>query len=216
MQRLHTHANYIYGVIVGLAIREALVRTVPQLIPPFSLELWKVYLVVFRLILFLLTITCFYFGAGIYFDKVHLNPETAVKYPRKSYGLDFASGLIHFLIFFAWSLTVVDFSRHAAGVSPFLFLLSAVFLYDLVWIFANVRFDSVQEIKMWTLMCLFVFVVATAVFFVSRTITQNDVFSEELALVVYLAYLAGDAVELLTGQPVFLPLIKTKILPRSD
>jgi len=215
VQRLHNHAFYLYGVIVGLAIREALTRSAPQLIHPASAEPWMVLLESLRLVVFLLTISCFYFGAGVYFDKVHLNVNTAQKYATKSYGLDFVSGLIHFLIFFGWALTIGDYGRYRFGVSPFLFFLSAVFLYDLVWLVVNKNFDSVQEIKMWALMSAVVFLLATAVFFVYRTIWQNDVVAEELSFAVYLLYLIGDAVELFNDRPFFLPLIK-KLLPKDD
>jgi hypothetical protein len=215
VQRLHNHGFYLYGVVVGLAIREALTRSAPVLVHPLTAQPWMVRLEALRLVVFLLAISCFYFGAGVYFDKVHLNELTAQKYQTKSYGMDFASGLIHFLIFFAWALTIGEYvPPYRFGISPFLFFLSAVFLYDLVWLAVNHDCESVQEIKMWALMSAVVFVLATVVFFACRTIWQNDLGAEELAFVVYLLYLIGDAVELFGDRPFFLPLIK-KLLPND-
>ena len=213
MQRLHNHAFYLYGVIVGLAIREALVDTGPHVFIPSNVAPWKIHLEALRLIVFLATIGCFYFGAGVYFDKVHLG-ESSTNYSKKSYGLDFVMGLIHFLFFFAWALTLTNHSRNSLGISPFYGFLSAVFLYDLVWLIANIRFDAAHEIKMWAVMCLIVWCLATGLFFTVRAITNNDVLAEEISLGLYACYLVGDAVELFSGKPFFLTLLQL-LLPQN-
>jgi hypothetical protein len=128
LQRLHNHAFYLYSAIVGLAIREALVGAGRHIFVPLSpavpnlpvLMPWQIRLEALRLVIFLFTIACFYFGAGVYFEKVHVHPNDAGPIVKKSYGLDFGMGLIHFLIFFACAIAVTDHSRIKWGMSPFL------------------------------------------------------------------------------------------------
>jgi len=73
MRKLHEKADWVFGVLVGLAIREALVDMLPQLAPSWfshqagrgvtpqlALEFW-------RLLLFLLMILRFYLGSVVFF-----------------------------------------------------------------------------------------------------------------------------------------------------
>jgi hypothetical protein len=222
MQRLHAHAFWIYGVIAGLAIREALVRagshvflpSSPSFLPADVLP-WKLHLEAFRLITFLMTITCFYFGSAFFFDKVYLNEATAPKFEKKSYGLDYILGMVHFLVFFAWSLTLADHSRFRWGLSPFLLFMSAILLYDVVWFVASIRFDTMQELKLWTFFCVVVFFLAGVVFFFSKAVWGNDVIAEEASFIVVVLYLLGDLVELFTNRPFFSELIRM-ILPKDQ
>jgi hypothetical protein len=224
LKRLHNHAFYLYSAIVGLAIREALVNAgkhifiplapaLPNVPAPVNLAPWQVHLEAFRLVLFLFTISSFYVGAGVYFDKVHVNPAKPEENLKKSYGLDFGMGLIHFLIFFAWAMAITDHTRFAGGVSPFLLYLSAIFLYDMVWLVVSFHLDSMQEIKLWALVCFFFWAVATGVFFAIRG-WKGDVFAEEICFFIFVLYLCGDIIELFSGKPFFLKWI-LRALPKN-
>jgi hypothetical protein len=214
LQRLHNHAFYLYGVLTGLAIREALVRAGPHIFVPSNAIPWQAHLEAMRLVIFLFTISCFYFGAGVYFNKVHLCPETAEGYEKKNYGLDFGMGMVHFFIFFACAIAISDHSRPKWGISPFILYLSAIFLYDLVWLLASIRLDSFEEIKLWAVMCTFVWFLAAVTFLAVGVWKENAVIAEEASFLVLGLYLVGDVIELFTGRPFFLELIK-KILPRN-
>lgn len=215
MQLLHSYAVFLYGVIVALSFREALVRVGPHLFVPSEIEAWKAHLEAVRLILFLFAVTCFYFGSAVFFDKVHVNSATSVKYSRKNYGLDFALGLVHFLIFFGWAITVTDHSRLVFGVGPFLGFLAAVLLYDLVWLAASLRFDSLKEIKMWAAMGVVTFVAAGIAFFVAKASSGNDVIAEYCSFGPVFLYLLGDITELFSGKPFFSELIR-RVLPEPS
>ena len=102
---LHQHAFWVYGVIVGLALKEALSTVLPHLLgfltdlpqSPFA-YLWEVW----KLTVFLTLIIQFYLGSAVYFNRHHnLDSETL----SEGYVPDFLAGLIHFILFFAWSLT---------------------------------------------------------------------------------------------------------------
>ena len=215
MLRLHNHAFYLYGVLVGLAMREALNRVGTHIFVPSDAISWQAHLEALRLVVFLFTISCFYFGAGTYFNTVHLNPETADTFKKKNYGLDFGMGMIHFLIFFACAIAISDHSRPKLGISPFMLYLSAIFLYDLVWLLASIRLDSAHEIKLWAVMCAGVWFVAMVTFFGISIWKQNDVLAEEVSFIIFGLYLAGDVVELFTGRPFFEELIKKIFLRRQ-
>ena len=180
-----------------------------------SLAPWQIRLEAYRLVLFLFTIACFYFGCGQYFEKVHIrsaasDPNATTK---TSYGLDYGMGLIHFLIFFALAIAVTDHSRFRWGVSPYLIFLSAIFLYDLVWLAVSIRLDSVQEIKLWAWVCAFFWFIAAVVYFAARS-WGNDVVAEEASFIVFGLYLCGDVIELFGGKPFFLKWI-LKLLPSN-
>ena len=196
---------------MALSIREALVRVGPNVFLPNSMDHWKVHLEAWRLVIFMMTICCFYLGSGVFFDKVYNGPNADEEFPNKSYGLDYVMGFVHFVAFFAWSQTIDNFTTPLLGMSPFLGFLSGIFLYDLVWLAANIRFDTVQAIKVWAICALLVWLVATATFLIARSITKNDFTAEKISFVVYGLYLIIDAAELLTGKPVFVEWMKRAI-----
>ena len=162
----------------------------------------------------MMAISCFYFGSGVFFDKVYLSSDADTRFSKRSYGIDFVLGLIHFVAFFACALTIDNFSTTIWGMSPFLGFLGGIFLYDLVWLLANIFFDTVQEIKVWARWATIVWLFSTVVFVIWRSAWHNDAAAEEAAFVVYGLYLIFDAVELFIGKPIFLDLMK-RALPRG-
>src|SRR5258708_36586817 len=103
---LRKQSFWLYGVIVGLAIKESLETVVRHLISPPPGLLHDTLPESSRLLVFLFLIIQFYLGAVWYFDEVYENPETAKDYTDKNYAVDFLFGLIHFLFFFAWALSI--------------------------------------------------------------------------------------------------------------
>ena len=157
--RAHSDAFWIYGVVVGLAITEALTKTIShtfgvlQQVPSAGTDTRaQITIEVFRLIIFLAMIIRFYVGSGIYVDRVYLDEKTASEFTRKNFGVDFLLGLIHFLFFFAWSETVIGHERFQHGLSDFLVLLAIVLLYDCVWWFVSRGYDTVRAIRVWAVL----------------------------------------------------------------
>jgi hypothetical protein len=224
VRRLHTHAFYLYGVIVGLAVREALIRVGPDLflfLSPTTAG-WRIRFAFLRLCIFFLAITTFYFGAGVFFDKVHTSKGCREKYPKANYGLDFWFGLIHFVFFFAWAQTINDYTRSSKGdLSLFLIFLSVIFLYDLAWLLANLTNDSFREIQVWAELCAFVWFIGVFAFvFCKFVLGTNGVFAEEVSFGIFIIYLFLDLTELFTGRHIFsnllLRLIPIKTTPRTN
>jgi hypothetical protein len=162
MAKTHNHAFFVFGVIVGLAIREALTRVVPHVLPVIvdavasqpADSKGQLILEAARLITFLTLIIRFYLGAGMYFDKVYCSEKLPQGPPHNNYGLDFLMGTIHFIILFVWSETIIVHNRFTHGMSGFLALLGIVLLYDLVWWAMSSGYDTVKTIRRWALLNL--------------------------------------------------------------
>lgn len=92
--------------------------------------------------------------------------------------------------------------------------LAAVFLYDLVWLLANLKNDSIQEMKLWTVMACAVIILAGLMFFITRAVFDNNVIAEESALAVVMIYILIDFAELVSGKTFFLEWIR-KLLPKT-
>jgi len=77
---LHKHAFWLYGVIVGLAVKEALVSTVPDILTPTEPK-WESIIDFSRLVVFVFFITRFYLGSAYFFEESILvrTPPTTQK-----------------------------------------------------------------------------------------------------------------------------------------
>jgi hypothetical protein len=157
----HSHAFFVYGVIVGLAVREALVRVLPHVlptliesVPPLPGDpLNQIGLEAIRLCTFLLVLIRFYIGAGVYFDRVYCG-ETASNFENKNYGLDFLMGTLHFIILFIWSETITGHNRFPHGMSAYVYFLGLSLLYDCLWWFLSTDYDTVGVIRRWAVLNL--------------------------------------------------------------
>lgn len=203
MERIHTQSFWVYGVIVGLAIREALSHTIPNIISSNGDPRWFVRLETWRLLIFLTMIIRFYLGSSLFFDKAYIDPASSPKFQKKSYGLDFICGLAVFMIFFGWSITIGDKSRLSHGMSNFLLLLTVILAYDFVWFMVNLRYDTVHSIKLWTTINILTLVFAAVIFFLTREIKDNDVLAEELAFIPVALFSYGDFVEMISRNRIF-------------
>jgi hypothetical protein len=205
---LQAQAFSLYAVVVGLAIREGLVRVIPRLtlssdVPPLPpLPSWQQLLYTFRLIVFLTVAIRFFLGAVHYFNSVHFDAQANERYKHKSFGLDFLIGLVHFLFFFAWATTITDPERaHAAGGSHFVGLCVVILLYDLVWLLVCWRYDSAAEIKLWCAINLGTCVLVAVAFFGLHEIFAADaVLREQLSMAIVLLVSLIDIAEIVNGR----------------
>lgn len=145
--RLHQHSFWLFSIVVGLAIREALLRVLPPLIEGPGSP-WDHLSEATRLIVFLVLAVKFFLGAFAYFDEVYFEPETECKYENKNYGVDFLFGFVHFLLFLALAMSI-----DARGPAGWLFatFVVIVLLYDLAWWFVLWcwKFDCRKRVSLW-------------------------------------------------------------------
>jgi|ERR1051326_640278 hypothetical protein len=169
MLKTHNHAFWVYGVIVGLAIREGLVKVISQNIDyqapvtqgpatPHDVSLQAI-----RLVLFLGVIIRFYLGSAIYFDSVYCSDKSDKKYPTKNYGIDFLLGLIHFILFFGWCETLTRSDHLVHGFGSFLLGLGMILLYDMLWWIVNAKYSTTKKIAPWAILNLVTVLCATVV-----------------------------------------------------
>jgi hypothetical protein len=216
MEKIHTQSFWVYGVIVGLAIREALSRTIPGIVSSNPDPGWFVRLETWRLLIFLTMIIRFYLGSSLFFNKAYIDPVSSPKFQKKSYGLDFICGLVIFMIFFGWSITIGDKTRLSHGMSNFLLLLTVILAYDFVWFIVNLRYDTVHSIKLWMAINILTFVFAAVIFFAIREIRSNDVLAEELAFIPVALFSYGDFVEMISNNRVFSGFFSWLNVPDPD
>jgi hypothetical protein len=168
---LRTQSFWLYGVIIGLAIKGALETAVGHLMVPPDGSLRDAVPETVRLVVFLLTSIQFYLGSVWFFDKFHRSETTvstateeesvAEKTPntKPRYAIDYLFGLFHFLIFFGWALSL---DTHKGHLRIFPVLLVVILLYDGLWCWACRGLDTYYEIRKWALTNAGVIIAAVA------------------------------------------------------
>lgn len=209
-QEIHGHSFWLYTVIVGLSVEEALQHVLPH-VGELSLSiqtdaLLDIVLEFIRLALFLTLIVRFYLGSVRFFSQGHLNEKADIDYENKNYTYDFFFGLIHFSGFLALSLSI-------DSQKPFwvwLFWLSFVLLYDFIWLFGCRKYDTKKIIKYWTYLNGFTFVLSFAFYFGATnlfalfSLTQKAIvmFSQIAFMLPIFFFSFLDIKEVLKSEPV--------------
>jgi hypothetical protein len=108
---VHQHAFWLYGVVVGLAIREALNNSVPALLgaPGPGTTFPSRALLVIRVTVLLLLVMRFYLGSAAYFGQAHPIGSASDGQrgrPGMAYASDFLAGLLHFILCYSLALQV--------------------------------------------------------------------------------------------------------------
>lgn len=143
---LHKSAFWIYGV-TAMVMREPFASVIRH-ISTAGTEDWQVRLEVFRIVVVLVLMARLFLASGLYFDAVYMRPESAAKYPKRSYATDFLSGLLQFLLIVAASTAVALHPRLSGGLSIFLLLTAAFLLSEVVWLALALalEYSSTQQI----------------------------------------------------------------------
>lgn len=191
---IHKHAFWIYGVIVGLAIKEAMSDTLPELFKSASLNTWSKFAVAAKLALFLMMTIRFYLGSAHFFDSAHCGPK-ASELENKSYSIDFIFGAFHFLIFSVWAMSLAD----GMPDTLFLNLMWVILGFDVIWYFFCRSFDTRHLMKLWMVFNLTTLLVSalTYLFFLQWF---SRFTAELLALIPVLIASVIDIRELITGK----------------
>ena len=159
---------------------------------------WQVRLELLRIAVILLLLSRLFLVSGLYFEEVFMQPDSADRFPRRSYPIDFLAGLTQFLVGAA-ATTVVDTHLRIAGEFAAFTLLAELFLIvDLGWlaIAALRRFSSVARIAHHTKVNGEMLIASMAAFGLVRIAGGDPVFADQTALTV----LAGFSVFGITRQ----------------
>jgi len=212
---IRKNAFWLYGVIIGLAIKEAITGVLPHFYRAPINQLVDHVPELIRLAIFLALSIRFYLGSTHYFDEAYKGaqsqPETGIKAASKNnYGLDFVFGIFHFLMFYALAIAINydGNGKSEDAISPYIFtiLLSIILLYDLPWAMANWANDTLHLIKMWVVLNVLTVIASLIVFggFWIYSLIKGTSFSyfqaESFALFPVFVISVIDIGELITGK----------------
>ena len=143
---LHKSAFWIYGV-TAMVMREPF-ATVIRHTASAGLGDWQVRLELIRVAIVLMLMARIFLASGLYFDEVYLREDSTVRFPSRSYPVDFLAGLMQFLIIVGASTVVALHSRSRLGISVFTLLVLAFLLFDAVWIGLSMllRLSTTKEV----------------------------------------------------------------------
>lgn len=223
---LGKHGLWIFGAVVGLAIREAIttlfshvsavaakakvaafiaaVASAPY-VP--QTDRYHELLEAFRFIVFFFTISRFYIGAAQFFESVH--GEASTYDPKKTwFAWDFMFGLVHFVLFFGWALSLNSHDAMTFGFTAPLLWMFGILAYDFVWFVMSANHSTRNVIAQWTALNLLTGFSAFFVFAITRGayhLANGDpdtasVSAELLATFTVLAFGAYDFRALLWGE----------------
>jgi hypothetical protein len=212
---IYKHAFWLYGVIVGLAIKDGVDSVVPHLInlggaasanvahPPHGL-----YLEILRLFTFLFLAVRFYLGSAYYFGLIHESNQGAILFPRRSFGSDFILGFFHFLAFAFLALTI-----HVHVGEPMrLFPLGVAFVlgYDVVWFVYSwlYKLDTRRKIKWWAIVNGGVLVICVALYLSVEKFTSDSLRAEIWTLWLVFWVTLFDIGWMMRRKPFFQPVRK--------
>jgi hypothetical protein len=153
---LHKHAFWLYGVVVGLAIKEALESTIPHLIDPSHIPPSPEYLQqnvphsfypeFLRLVVFLALVIRFYLGSAYFFTDAYEAEDADTQFEKKNYAVDFVCGFLHFVGFVILALTI---DIHSKPIMWFPIAVSFILLYDVFWYLFCFRYETSELMFMW-------------------------------------------------------------------
>jgi hypothetical protein len=143
----HKNAFWIYGV-TAMILREPL-AIVTRDVTAKGFSEHAVQMECLRMLAVLLVLSRQFLSAGVYFDRVYLQPDSAAKFPRRSYPLDFLTRLADLLAAVAASTVVGGNIFSFAGLTPFVLVMALLFVLDGVWLAVAkaAQFSTVTELS---------------------------------------------------------------------
>lgn len=182
----HKQAFWIYGV-TAMIMREPLSVAVHGLAAGGMSA--RAQLEVLRVLIVFAFLTSQFLAAGVFFDRVYLRPDSAERFARRSYPVDFLTRLIEVLVAVAASTAVGIHSRHLGGLSPFAMVTAVLLLVQPIWLVLarSLGYSTVSELMPGARSAAVAFLAADAVFMTLRVLGLGSGWTEAGALGVVLA-----------------------------
>lgn len=208
------HALWLFGVLVALAMEEAIKSVVPHLLL-FSDNNRVLGVEALRLMVFGLMIVRHYLGAAYLFEDVHaqaLQPrkvadpqqpeeDARLRAAQRQFGVDFFTGLLHFTLFSAWALTLEAHHVDASDLSPlprqfaFQGTLLFILVYDFFWLLWRPK-PHPQELKFWTTINMATAMLVLLSYHVARASEWTPIDAEVPGLLIVVAVSVFDIMQL--------------------
>jgi len=223
---IYKHGFWLYGVLVGVAIKEALETGISHIVEPMRLmeELHHIGIVpnfphsettawpeVVRVITFLLLVIRFYLGAAFYFGAVYESRDSKTKFPVTNYGADFFSGLLHFVLFVILALII---EIHTIPVYYFPALVGFILIWDVIWFASSMRRSTAPVIFWWMLANVLTAALSTISYLVLVVLGKGLLQAERCAFYLIIVVSLLDIGLMMAKRPFFQPL--GKWVPRDD
>ncbi len=213
---LREHAFWLYGVLVGLAIKAGLEGALPhiiqfahinELLTPQQLSrpqaFYGFYPDLVRLIVLLILIVRFYLGSAYFFGDVHPNNgnNEAEVDSKTNYALDFISGFAHFLAFVILGLTI---DVHTVPIFWFPIVITFILLYDGLWWAFSMPYKKTRKIiKWWALVNALNFGASLLIYALLLLLKFDSLIAELWSYSVVLGVSAYDIGSMMSGKPYF-------------
>jgi len=121
---LHKSAFWIYG-ITAMVMREP-VALVVRHAASAGVTNSDVQAELLRTVIVLGMMSRLFLAAGLYFDEVYLRPDSASRFIRRSYPIDFMAGMLHFLLAMGASTVIAGAPAAYAAMVAIYFLFEPV------------------------------------------------------------------------------------------
>jgi hypothetical protein len=128
---LHRSAFWIYGA-TATVMREPMGAVLRHAFEA-GMHDWQARLEVLRLAIVILVLSRLFLVVGLYFEMVFMQPDASVRYPRRSYPVDFLTGIMHFMAGAALTTVMSNHLRMPGGLAMFSWILIAFFSIDILW-----------------------------------------------------------------------------------
>src|SRR5262249_26006714 len=128
----HKGAFWIYGVTA--MIMQGPLGVVVRGISSQGIGNRAVQIEVLRLLVVFLILSRQFLAAGTFFDRLYLQPDAALKFPRRSYPADFLTRLAELLMAVAASTAVGLEPYPQSGLTPFTILAGILLLLESIWL----------------------------------------------------------------------------------
>lgn len=199
---LQKQALWLFGVLVGLAIKEAITKVYGDVVGRG--EFWGGLLEGARLFVFLMVILRFYLGAVQYFNAAYASQVAARDNVNRQFGTDFLFGFLHFTIFCFWGLSINLVDDNGWRLL-FPVILGTILMYDVGWYLWSST-ETRKNIRIWVVsnfvtacvgLLLFATTALALMFFANaRSMHLSEQQSMACELVAYLPVLVASFIDL--------------------
>lgn len=196
---LYKNGLWFFAVMLGLAIRQSLADVVPHVFDPPAHDMKAVLAEVFRLIVFLIVSVRFFLGTVLYFERAYGDPEADERYKRKSLGLDFLFGFLHYVLFFAWAMSI-DLHKYQKHWFPV--LMALILSYDIPWLIALRNMSTRRLVEMWARINTLTLLLSGLFYTVVRTTVKDVIWAEDAAFICVLFFSTVDMAEMVSGKEI--------------
>ena len=217
---IHKHAFWLYGVLVGVAVKEALETGVAHLVNPERLPaelkllglpihfpdseigLWPE---IIRLTVFLVLIVRFYFGSAYFFGAAYESNTAKDEFPNTNYAVDFVFGFTHFVAFVILGLLL---DIHTTPIHHFPYLVAFILVYDVFWYAASASRSTGKIIFTWMLVNVLTALIGAVTYLVLEYKYQDVLRAERCAFYLVIGISLLDIGMMMARRPFFQPFGK--------